>query len=74
MSGRDDIRLEAVVVEAISDHAWKARLANGHEFVAHATLKKKTEFARLKPGDEITVSVTPFDFSKGRIEASRQTN
>jgi translation initiation factor IF-1 len=67
MVKRDAIRLEAKVVEALPNAVFKVELENGHLILAHVSGKMRMHFIRILPGDEVTVEMSPYDLSRGRI-------
>ncbi len=67
MVKRDAIRLEAKVVEALPNAVFKVELENGHQILAHVSGKMRMHFIRILPGDEVTVEMSPYDLSRGRI-------
>ncbi len=67
MSKADVIEVEGVVVEALPNATFKVELANGHQVLAHISGKLRTNFIRILPGDKVTMEMSPYDLSKGRI-------
>ena len=67
MSGEEALDAEGIVTEALSAKAFRVRLPNGHELVAHVPLRLKAAVAGLVPGDMVTIELSPFDLSVGRI-------
>jgi translation initiation factor IF-1 len=67
MSKADLIELEGVVVEVMPNTLFKVRLENGHEIVAHVSGKMRQFNIRILEGDGVTVEMTPYDLTKGRI-------
>jgi translation initiation factor IF-1 len=63
----EPIRLEAVVREALPNAMFRVELENGHKLLAHVSGKIRMNFIRILPGDKVTVEVSPYDLSKGRI-------
>jgi translation initiation factor IF-1 len=63
----EPIRLEAVVKEALPSATFRVELENGHQLLAHVSGKIRMHFIRILPGDKVTVEVSPYDLSKGRI-------
>lgn len=61
------IRLDAVIVAVLSEKAFRARLANGHEFVAYLPANPAEPAANVGVGDRVIVAMSPFDMSKGKI-------
>ena len=67
MSKEDMIELEGVVVEAMPNAMFKVEIQGGHIILAHITGKLRMNFIRILPGDKVTVEMSPYDLSKGRI-------
>ena len=67
MSKDDVIELEGVVAEALPNAMFKVELSNGHKILAHISGKLRMNFIRILPGDKVTVEMSPYDLTKGRI-------
>ena len=67
MPKEDALRLEAKVVEARPNAMFVVELENGHRILAHVSGKMRMNFIRILPGDRVTVEMSPYDLSKGRI-------
>ena len=67
MAKRDAIRLEAKVIDALPNAMFKIELENGHQIIAHVSGKMRMHFIRILPGDKVTVEMSPYDLSRGRI-------
>ncbi|MCT4584163.1 MAG: translation initiation factor IF-1 [Peptostreptococcaceae bacterium] len=67
MAKKDVIELEGVVVESLPNAMFKVKLENDHEILAHISGKLRMNFIRILPGDKVTVEMSPYDLSKGRI-------
>ena len=67
MSKADVIELEGTVTEKLPSAMFKVTLENGHEILAHLSGKLRTNYIRILPGDKVTVELSPYDLSKGRI-------
>ena len=67
MSKEDMIELEGVVVEAMPNAMFKVEIQGGHQILAHISGKLRMNFIRILPGDKVTVEMSPYDSSKGRI-------
>ncbi len=67
MSKADVIELEGTVVEALPNAMFQVKLANGHVILAHISGKLRMNFIRILPGDKVTVEMSPYDLTKGRI-------
>ena len=67
MSKADVIEIEGVVVEKLPNAMFKVDLENGHIFLAHISGKLRMTFIKILPGDKVTLEMSPYDLSKGRI-------
>jgi len=67
LSKEDVIEIEGVVVDALPNAQFKVELPNGHQILAHISGKLRMNFIRILPGDKVTVEMSPYDLSKGRI-------
>ena len=67
MSKTDVIEIEGVVVEKLPNAMFKVELENGHIVLAHISGKLRMNFIRILPGDKVTVEMSPYDLTKGRI-------
>ena len=67
MSKEDVIEIEGTVVEALPSAQFKVELHNGHQILAHISGKLRMNFIRILPGDKVTVEMSPYDLTKGRI-------
>ena len=67
MSKEDVIEIEDVVVEALPNAQFLVELTNGHRLLAHISGKLRMNFIRILPGDKVTVEISPYDLTKGRI-------
>ena len=67
MSKEDIIEVEGVVSEALPNTLFKVQLKNGHEVLAHISGKLRMNFIKILPGDKVTVEVSSYDLTKGRI-------
>lgn len=64
---KEFIQAEGVVVEPLPNAFFRVELENGHEILAHISGKMRLSSIRILPGDKVTVEISPYDFSKGRI-------
>lgn len=65
---RDDVvEVEGTVVEPLPNAMFRVELANGHKVLAHVSGKIRMNFIRILPGDRVTVQLSPYDLSRGRI-------
>jgi translation initiation factor IF-1 len=67
MSKADVIEIEGTVVEKLPNANFKVELENGHIVLAHISGKLRMNFIRILPGDKVTLELSPYDLSKGRI-------
>ena len=67
MSKADVIEIEGKVVEKLPNAMFKVELENGHQVLAHISGKLRTNFIKILPGDTVTLELSPYDLSKGRI-------
>ena len=67
MSKTDVIEIEGVVVEKLPNAMFKVELENGHIELAHISGKLRMNFIKILPGDKVTLEMSPYDLSKGRI-------
>ena len=67
MAKEEPITLEATVKEALPNARFRVALDNGHEILAHVSGKMRMHYIRILPGDKVTVEMSPYDLTKGRI-------
>ncbi len=67
MAKEEPITAEAIVTEALPNARFRAKLESGHEILAHVSGKMRMHYIRILPGDKITVEMSPYDLTKGRI-------
>lgn len=67
MSKDDVIEIEGVVTDSLPNAMFKVQLPNGKEITAHISGKLRMNFIRILPGDKVTVEMSPYDLTKGRI-------
>ena len=67
MSKQDVIEIEGTVTEALPNAQFKVELPNGHIILAHISGKLRMNFIRILPGDKVTVEMSPYDLTRGRI-------
>jgi len=63
----DKLQLEGEVIDALPNAMFRVKLENDHELVAHISGKMRMHYIRILPGDRVTVEISPYDLSKGRI-------
>ena len=67
MAKDDAIEVEAKVVEALPNAMFRVELESGHTILAHISGKLRMNYIRIVPGDKVTVEMSPYDLTKGRI-------
>ena len=67
MAKDDVLELEGVVVETLPNAMFKVELENGHQVLAHISGKLRMNFIKILPGDKVTIEMSPYDLSRGRI-------
>ncbi|MBM3976045.1 MAG: translation initiation factor IF-1 [Planctomycetes bacterium] len=67
MAKEEPITVEAIVTEALPNARFRAKLDSGHEILAHVSGKMRMHYIKILPGDKITVEMSPYDLTKGRI-------
>jgi translation initiation factor IF-1 len=63
----EHIEMEGTVIDTMPNTTFKVKLENGHEVVAHISGKMRKHYIRILRGDSVTVQLTPYDLTKGRI-------
>jgi translation initiation factor IF-1 len=67
MAKEEPIRVEGTVKEALPNAMFRVELQDGHEILAHVSGKMRMHFIRILPGDKVTLEISPYDLTKGRI-------
>lgn len=67
MSKDDVIELEGTVIEPLPNAMFRVELSNGHKILAHVSGKIRMNFIRILPGDRVTIELSPYDLTRGRI-------
>ncbi len=67
MPKEDQIEMEGIVIEALPNTMFRVKLENGHIITAHISGKMRKNYIRILTGDAVTVEMTPYDLTKGRI-------
>ena len=67
MAKEESIRVEAIVKESLPNAMFRVELENGHQVLAHVSGKMRMHFIRILPGDKVTIEMSPYDLTKGRI-------
>lgn len=67
MAKQEGIQVEGTVVENLPNATFRVELPNGHKILAHISGKMRMHFIKILPGDKVTVELSPYDLTKGRI-------
>ncbi|MFN3202667.1 MAG: translation initiation factor IF-1 [Bradymonadia bacterium] len=67
MAKEEAITVEGTVIEPLPNAMFRVELENGHKILAHVSGKMRKFFIRILPGDKVTVEVSPYDLTRGRI-------
>jgi len=67
MAKEGAIQVEGKVIEQLPNATFRVELDNGHKVLAHVSGKMRMNFIRILPGDKVTVELSPYDLTKGRI-------
>jgi translation initiation factor IF-1 len=67
LAKEEGIQVEGTVVEALPNATFRVELENGHKLLAHISGKMRMHFIKILPGDKVTVELSPYDLSRGRI-------
>lgn len=67
MAKEEQIEMEGTVIDALPNTMFRVELENGHVVLAHISGKMRKNYIRILKGDKVTVEMTPYDLSKGRI-------
>jgi len=67
LSKSDVIEMEGKVIEALPNAMFQVELPNGHQILAHISGKMRMNFIRIYPGDKVTIEISPYDLTRGRI-------
>ena len=67
MEKEEPIEVEGVVVEPLPNAMFRVELENGHRVLAHISGKMRMNFIKILPGDKVTVELSPYDLTRGRI-------
>ena len=67
MAKEGSIEVDGVVQEALPNAMFQVELENGHQVLAHISGKLRMNFIKILPGDKVTLELSPYDLSKGRI-------
>jgi translation initiation factor IF-1 len=67
MPKEEAIEVEGTVVETLPNAMFRVKLDNGHRVLAHISGKMRMHFIKILPGDRVTIELSPYDFTRGRI-------
>ena len=67
MANEDVLELDGTVVENLPNAMFKVELENGHQILAHISGKLRMNFIKILPGDKVTIEMSPYDLTRGRI-------
>jgi len=67
LAKQDSIKVDGIISEILPNTTFKVKLENGHEVLAHISGKMRMNFIRILQGDKVTVELSPYDLTKGRI-------
>jgi len=67
MPRKDAIKVEGVILETLPNAMFRVQLENGHVIIAHVSGKMRMHFIRILSGDKVTIEMSPYDLTKGRI-------
>ena len=67
MAKEEGIEVEGTVLEPLPNAMFRVQLANGHKVLAHISGKMRMHYIRILPGDKVTVELSPYDLTRGRI-------
>ena len=68
MAKQPSIEQDGVITEALSNAMFRVELENGHEVLAHISGKLRMNYIKILPGDKVTLELSPYDLTKGRIK------
>ncbi len=67
MAKQELIKQDGTIIEALSNAMFRVQLENDHEIIAHISGKMRMYYIKILPGDKVSVEMSPYDLSKGRI-------
>jgi translation initiation factor IF-1 len=67
MGKQDVIEVDGIIEETLPNAMFKVKLSNGHVILAHVSGKIRMHYIRILPGDRVTVEISPYDLTRGRI-------
>jgi len=67
LAKQDTIKVDGIIIEILPNTTFKVKLENGHIILAHISGKMRMNYIKILQGDKVTVELSPYDLSKGRI-------
>ena len=67
MAKEDSIEVQGTIIETLPNAMFKVTLDNGHKVLAHVSGKMRMHFIKILPGDKVTIELSPYDITRGRI-------
>jgi translation initiation factor IF-1 len=67
MAKEESIKVDGTIVETLPNATFRVELENGHKVLAHISGKMRMHFIKILPGDKVTLELSPYDLSRGRI-------
>ncbi|KAA0228329.1 MAG: translation initiation factor IF-1 [candidate division KSB1 bacterium] len=67
MPKEEGIKVDGTIIETLPNASFRVELENGHKVLAHISGKMRMHFIKILPGDKVTVELSPYDLSRGRI-------
>ena len=67
MEKEEAIQVEGTIIEPLPNAMFRVELENGHKVLAHISGKMRMHFIKILPGDKVTIELSPYDLSRGRI-------
>jgi translation initiation factor IF-1 len=67
MAKEEAIQVEGIIIEPLPNAMFRVELENGHKVLAHISGKMRMHFIKILPGDKVTIELSPYDLSRGRI-------
>ena len=67
MAKQGSIKVDGIIIDTLPNAAFRVRLENGHEIIAHISGKMRMNFIKILEGDKVAVELSPYDLTRGRI-------
>ena len=67
MAKQGSIKVDGIIIDTLPNAAFKVRLENGHEIIAHISGKMRMNFIKILEGDKVAIELSPYDLTRGRI-------